>query len=77
MVIWTEEEIEFLKNNWDILFKKDIKDKLKKSYSAITNKAKKLGLIIKPRAQKWSEEEIIFLKNNFQLIFSLSMKMLV
>ncbi|MBS4211810.1 hypothetical protein [Neobacillus rhizophilus] len=52
---WTEEEIEFLVSNIDMLTYEEISQKLKRSVKAVMIKASKLGLVT--NGSKWSEKE--------------------
>lgn len=65
---WTDEEIEILKNNYSIMSVHDIMKLLpKRTYDAITLKAKKLSLISYTRQQQlYSDNDIVFIKSNWQ-----------
>jgi hypothetical protein len=65
---WTDEEIEILKNNYSIMSVPDIMKLLpKRTYDAITLKAKKLSLISYTRQQQlYSDNDIVFIKLNWQ-----------
>jgi hypothetical protein len=41
---WTDEEIEFLKNNYDKLFYRDISKELNRTYKSISRKCERLGI---------------------------------
>lgn len=62
--IWTDSEIQFLINNYQLKSRKFVSEKLNKSVDSIKHKAKSLGLITRT-CKKWSEEEIKFLKENY------------
>lgn len=65
---WTDEEIEILKSNYSIMSVPDIMKLLpKRTYDAITLKAKKLSLISYTRQQQlYSDSDIVFIKSNWQ-----------
>lgn len=53
--IYTEEQIEFLKENYNTMSIKELSEKLGKTEPSIMTKANKLGLV---KMEKWSEEDI-------------------
>lgn len=67
---WTDEEIQFLKDNYNIISKDDLISQFpNRSYDSIQLKANKLGLykigfIKKDNSKQWTQQEIQFLKNN-------------
>lgn len=62
--IWTDSEIEFLINNYQLKGRKFVSEKLNKSVDSIKHKAKTLGLITRT-CSKWSNDEIKFMKENY------------
>jgi len=58
---WSEEEIEFLVQNIDVLTYCEIAETLNRSLKAVSIKASKLGLCL--NGSKWSEKEDRILKN--------------
>ena len=60
---WTEEEINFLKENWNKKTHKQIAKELNRSISSIANKTRQMRLVDK--TNKWTDEEIEFLKENY------------
>ena len=62
--IWTDSEIKFLINNYQLKGRKFVSEKLNKSVDSIKHKAKTLGLITRT-CNKWSNEEIKFIKENY------------
>lgn len=61
---YTEEEIQYIKNNFSNMTIKQIANNLNKKDSSVYNVVRKLGLI-KQKHNKWTEEEIHFLKSNY------------
>lgn len=61
--LWTEEEINFLKENWSTKTHKEIAKELNRSISSIANKTRKLRLV--DNSSKWTDEEVEFLKENY------------
>lgn len=61
---YTEEEIQYVKNNFKNMTIKQIANNLNKKESSVYNVVRKLGLI-KQEHNKWSDEEIEFLKTNY------------
>lgn len=64
---WTEEEIQFLKNNWKKISCSIIAKKLDRTERAVTNKRMRCKLMF---TKKWKKEEIDFLKNNYSKVFT-------
>ena len=65
--VWSEDEITFLRSNYEKLSVSDIADTLGRAYSSVCMKAKKMG-ISKPRettSKNWTFEEIQYLKDNY------------
>jgi hypothetical protein len=60
---WTDDKVEFLKNNFSNMNWKRIADKFNTTHKAITDKAAELGL---EKQERWSESETEFLKENWQ-----------
>jgi DNA-directed RNA polymerase specialized sigma24 family protein len=60
---WTDDKIEFLKNNFSHMKWRKIADKFNTTYQAITDKARRLGL---QKQDRWTESETEFLKNNWK-----------
>jgi len=60
---WSDEEIEFLKNNYGKMKIAEIAKALNKNVFTVKNKAIKLGLRKKP--PKWTQDEIEYLKSNY------------
>ena len=61
---YTEEEIQYIKNNFANMTIKQIANNLNKKENSVYNVVRKLGLI-KQEHNKWTDEEIIFLKANY------------
>lgn len=59
---WTEEQLNFLKNNYKTMSFEELEKELGKSVSAIKQKAYDLQLTKK----FWSAEQIKFLKSNYE-----------
>lgn len=64
-IIWTDQEINFLKENFLQLTSYELASQLGKSRTIVRMKYKELGLQ-KIKMEYWSEEMIQYLKNNFQ-----------
>lgn len=60
-VLWTSEEIEFLKNNYMTMDIDKLNKKLNKSHYQINLMLKKMNILTK---KNWDKEEIDFLKKN-------------
>ena len=60
---WTEDEIAFLIENYQIIGAKGCSEKLKRSKGAIATKALKLNL---QKSKRWEEWELNFLKENLK-----------
>lgn len=67
---WTEDEIEFLKDNWNELRIQEIADSLDRTYTAVYTKSKVLGLGSNKLEYKrvWTEEEENYLADNWGAI---------
>lgn len=61
---WTDEEIDFLKNNYPRLDYEYIADELKRSVESVKGKIVRLGL---KSGHYWTEEEVEYLKSNYQI----------
>lgn len=61
---YTEEEIQYIENNFANMTIKQIANNLNKKDSSVYNVVRKLGLI-KQEHNKWTDEEINFLKSNY------------
>lgn len=61
---YTQEELEYIKENYINMTAQELAAKLNKSIGSINNVTRKMGLI-KQQHNKWSNEEIAFLKNNY------------
>lgn len=61
---YTQEELEYIKENYCNMTLKEIANKLNKSEGSICNAARKMGIIKQPH-KVWSEEEIQYLKDNY------------
>lgn len=61
---YTEDEIQYIKNNFVRMTIKQIANNLNKKESSVYNVVRKLGLI-KQEHNKWTDEEIEFLKDNY------------
>lgn len=59
---FTNEELDFIKENIDVLSYKEMAEKLGRNHSSINRKATELGL---SRNDEWKEDEIAFLIENF------------
>jgi len=60
---FTNNELDFIKNNWEIMTIVEMGSLLNRSPKNIGEKAKKMNLSIKQ--EKWSEDDDFILKNNF------------
>lgn len=60
---WTQEEIEFLKNNYDKMEYADIAKIIGRTRDSVFWKAKDLGL---KKVYSWTEEELKYLKDNYE-----------
>ncbi|MBP3916199.1 hypothetical protein [Clostridium sp.] len=65
---WTQEEIDFLKNNVGKMTINKISKALNKTYDSVRAKQRGLKLSAKPDIviEKWSEEDCLFLKENYK-----------
>ncbi|OQY09293.1 MAG: hypothetical protein B6I28_03370 [Fusobacteriia bacterium 4572_132] len=65
---WTNEEINFLKENGEKMSAKTISNFINKGRSSIVEKRNLLGIVYinKGAGKKWKEEEIEFLKKNYE-----------
>ena len=67
---WKNEEIEFIKNNYDKLSVKEISIKLNKTNKAVRGKIERLGIKLKDLNRveifKWTDKQIDFLKQNYK-----------
>lgn len=63
-IVYTKEEVDFLKENYHTMSARDISKTLGKTESAILSKAYKLGI---NKMEFWSEEEIKLLKENYNI----------
>ena len=61
---YTQEEIKYIKENYNNMTAQEIAIKLNKSIGSINNATKKMGLIKQPHS-KWTDKEIEFLKKNY------------
>ena len=61
---YTNEELEYIKNNYDVMTIQQLSEKLNKTYNSISNAVRKLG-IKKQIHKQWTEEENNFLKENY------------
>lgn len=61
---YTEEDLDFIKNNYETLTIKQLCKKFNKSENSIYNVVRRMGLI-KQKHNKWTDDEIAFLKNNY------------
>lgn len=59
---WNEEDVEFLKENYENLSYEEIGDSLGRSYGSVRSKAVRLGFSPK---NEWDEEEIKYLEKNY------------
>ena len=64
--IWTEEDIDFLTNNFISMQQKDIAVMLNKTLSAIQKKMNYLGLLKNIRNDNWSINHIEYLKKHYK-----------
>lgn len=67
---WTDKEIEFLENNYNIFSNTELSKKMDRSLYSIEKKLKRLGLKKSSRSlsMKWSDDDINFLKENYSKI---------
>lgn len=63
---YTNEELEYIKNNYNNMTIKELSAQINKSESSISNAIRKLGLI-KQVHNKWSEEENQYLTDNYEI----------
>lgn len=61
---YTQEEIKYIKENYNNMTTQEIAIKLNKSIGSINNATRKMGLIKQPHS-KWTDKEIEFLKKNY------------
>lgn len=61
---YTQDEIDYLKENYSTLTTRDLSIKLNKTESSIRHKVRSLGLIKQPH-KPWTDEEIQYLKDNY------------
>lgn len=66
---WSEEELEFLKTNYNTMDKKELAKKLNRSYGVVLNKGRELGVAPKVDniPDKWTTEDIEYLKRWYGL----------
>lgn len=64
MIYWNNEEIEFLKNNYDTMSYKEISSILGKTEGAIRAKCFDLSLV---KHSRWTNEEILYLRENYEI----------
>lgn len=73
--VWSEEKIEFLKENIHKYTYKELAKELKISYSSVAAKALELGLTTPyKQSHMWTEEEERFLKENYRTMTMTEMK---
>lgn len=63
---WTQEEIEFIKENYSKMSRSQISKIINRSYSAVDSKIYELKL--KKDERFWSEFELKFLKDNYEIL---------
>lgn len=61
---YTQEELEYIKDNYDNMSANELAAKLNKSIGSINNATRKMWLIKQPHKQ-WTNEEIQYLKSNY------------
>lgn len=61
---YTEEELEYIQENYNNMTANELAAKLNKSIGSINNATRKMGLVKQPH-NKWTDAEIEFLKNNY------------
>ena len=61
---YTQEELEYIKENYDNMTARELSIKLNKPIGSINNATRKMGLI-KQIHKSWTSEEIEYLKNNY------------
>ena len=61
---YTNEELEYIKNNYGVMTVQQLSEKLNKTYNSIYNAVRKLG-IKKQIHKQWTEEENNYLKENY------------
>ena len=61
---YTEEELEYIRENYNNMTTNELAAKLNKSIGSINNATRKMGLVKQPH-NKWTDAEIEFLKNNY------------
>ena len=69
---WSEEEVEFIKENYKQLTVKEIADELKRTPRGVRGKIERLDIDLEPlkRNQKyeWTEKDIKFIKDNYKIL---------
>lgn len=60
---WTNDEIEYLQQNYGVIKLDDIAIKLNRSRSSVAGKASQLGLY---RPGRWTEDELQYLRDNYK-----------
>ncbi len=71
---WSKEDLEFLIENYNLISKREIANKLNKQESAVTQKAYRLRI---SKISHWSEEDINFLKENYSSMDNLILEKLL
>lgn len=61
---YTQEELDYIEENYASMTVKELAIKLNKSEGSISNVARKMGLIKQPH-KPWTDDEIQYLKNNY------------
>ncbi|MEK4245295.1 hypothetical protein MKZ20_08120 [Psychrobacillus sp. FSL K6-2684] len=62
---WTNDEVSYLKKNWNVLLDVDLAKKLNRSVTSIEYMRNELGLLRQSKKQPWEQWEKEFLKENF------------
>ena len=67
---WKNEDVEFLKNNYDKLSVRELSEKLGKSNKSIRSKLERMGIGLRKLNRqeifKWNKEQLDFLKTNYK-----------
>jgi len=67
-IIWSKEEIEFLKANWRTMTNTQLQKTLNKKSSTLATKKHELGILkMQLIPEKWTPEQVTFLKKNYLL----------
>jgi hypothetical protein len=69
---WSEEEIEFIRENYKKLTVKEIADELKRTPRGVRGKIERIGIKLEPlkrnQKYKWTKEDVKFIKDNYKVL---------